>query len=251
MSFIPYLLYSQNISTTFIPTLRSLPRYSLHDNPKNWFTAYPRTRKLTWRSLLAVIIDMTLLLSIRVGDARTLAPRTTQQLAGSSDRSRWMAICAMLQWINLQRWIYNLQWMYIDGSQCETSVWSTFIRDCGSNLYVGMRVVEMFWQYNRQGRKDIITKLYVNKMDIYGKPWPSWVQICPLISAQLYRSRENELWKKSKIVIFFLSFFLSSFFFLLSSFFFSSGANSRTIRRTCTEKVPKCFSLSCEEWRLS
>ena len=35
---------------------------------------------------------MTLLFSIRVGDARTLAPRTTQQLAGSSDRSRWMAI---------------------------------------------------------------------------------------------------------------------------------------------------------------
>ena len=31
------------------------------------------------------MIDMTLLLSIRVGDARTLAPRTTQQLAGSSD----------------------------------------------------------------------------------------------------------------------------------------------------------------------
>ena len=38
------------------------------------------------------------------------------------------------------------------------------IRDCGSNLYVGMGVVEML------GRKDIITKLYVNKMDIYGKP---------------------------------------------------------------------------------
>ena len=45
-----------------------------------------------------------------------------------------------------------------------------FIRDCGSNLYVGMGVVEIFLQYNRQGRKDIITKLYVNKMDIYGKP---------------------------------------------------------------------------------
>ena len=29
----------------------------------------------------------------------------------------------------------------------------------GSDLYVGMRVVEMFWQYNRQGRKDIITNL--------------------------------------------------------------------------------------------
>ena len=73
------------------------------------------------------MIDMTLLFSIRVGDARTLAPRTTQQLAGSSDRSRWMAISAVVQWINLQRWIYSLQWMYIDGSQRETSVWSTFI----------------------------------------------------------------------------------------------------------------------------
>ena len=36
------------------------------------------------------------------------------------------------------------------------------IRDRSSDLYVGMRVVEMFSQYNRQGRKD---KLYVNKME--------------------------------------------------------------------------------------
>ena len=28
-----------------------------------------------------------------------------------------------------------------------------------SEIPVGMRVVEMFWQYNRQGRKDIITNL--------------------------------------------------------------------------------------------
>ena len=50
----------------------------------------------------------------------------------------------------------------------------------------------------------------------------------------LYKPRKRIL-KKSKIVIFFLSFF-----------FFSNEANSRTIRHMWTEKVPKCFSLSCE-----
>ena len=87
------------------------------------------------------------------------------------------------------------------------------IRDCGSNLYVAMRVVEMFWQYNRQGWKGMWFVGLANKMNIHWKPWPSWVQICPLISAQLYRSWVKEFWKNRKLSFSFFFFFF--FFFLL------------------------------------
>ena len=63
--------------------------------------------------------------SIRVVNARTLAPRTTQQLAGSSDRSSWMAIyChgAVIKPTAMNTKPSEVQWMYIDGSQRETSV---------------------------------------------------------------------------------------------------------------------------------
>ena len=66
--------------------------------------------------------------------------------------------------------------------------------------------VEMFWQYNRQGWKGMWFVGLANKMNIHWKPWPSWVQICPLISAKLYRSWVNEFWKNRKSSF---SFFLS------------------------------------------